>query len=430
MNTAGHSEATAPRGLELTPFRGLRYDPERVGSLAAVTSPPYDVVVRPDGVVHLQSADPHNIVRLILPQATTPAARNEQAADTLRRWLAEGVLAADPEPCLYVYEQRADDGMLQRGVIGTLRLSDPSEGVVLPHEDVMPHVIADRAALMRATSANLEPLLLTYRGDGSASDTTGVVERTAEQEPLLSTTTEDGYSHRLWSITDPADLTAIQSDLARHQALIADGHHRWATYRRLRAEHPSPSPWDHGLVLLVDTARYPLRVRAIHRLLHGLPVAEALAPLEGLFRIQRLDVPLAEALDALADAACAGNAFLLAGDGAFHLLDRPAPDLLARTIPTDRPAAWRTLDATVLHATLLDHVWHVPENDPTRIAYIHDTAATVRKAERDGGTAVLMHPVREEVVRDLARQGVTMPRKSTSFGPKPASGLVLRALEL
>jgi uncharacterized protein (DUF1015 family) len=430
MNTAGHSEATARRGLELTPFRGLRYDPDRVGSLAAVTSPPYDVVVRPDGVVHLQSADPHNIVRLILPQATTPAARNEQAADTLRDWLAEGVLTADPEPGLYVYEQSADDGMLQRGIIGTLRLSDPSEGVVLPHEDVMPHVIADRAALMRATHANLEPLLLTYRGNGSAADTTAVVERTAGQEPLLATTTEDGYSHRLWSITDPTDVAAIQSDLADHQALIADGHHRWATYRRLRTEHPSPSPWDYGLVLLVDTARYPLRVRAIHRLLHGLPVADALAPLEGLFRIRRLDVPLAEALDTLADAACAGNAFLLAGDGSFHLLHHPDPALLARTIPADRPEAWRTLDATVLHAALLDHVWHVPEDDPTRIAYIHDTAATVRKAERDGGTAVLMHPVREEVVRDLARQGVTMPRKSTSFGPKPASGLVLRALEL
>jgi uncharacterized protein (DUF1015 family) len=430
MNTAGHSEATARRGLELTPFRGLRYDPDRVGSLAAVTSPPYDVVVRPDGVVHLQSADPHNIVRLILPQATTPTARNEQAADTLRDWLAEGVLTADPEPGLYVYEQSADDGMLQRGIIGTLRLSDPSEGVVLPHEDVMPHVIADRAALMRATHANLEPLLLTYRGNGSAADTTAVVERTAEQEPLLATTTEDGYSHRLWSITDPTDVAAIQSDLANHQALIADGHHRWATYRRLRTEHPSPSPWDYGLVLLVDTARYPLRVRAIHRLLHGLPVADALAPLEGLFRIRHLDVPLAEALDTLADAACAGNAFLLAGDGSFHLLDHPDPALLARTIPADRPEAWRTLDATVLHSALLDHVWHVPEDDPTRIAYIHDTAATVRKAERDGGTAVLMHPVREEVVRDLARQGVTMPRKSTSFGPKPASGLVLRALEL
>ncbi|WP_327182260.1 DUF1015 domain-containing protein [Streptomyces sp. NBC_01334] len=427
MNSAGHSEATAPRGLELTPFRGLRYDPDRVGSLAAVTSPPYDVVVRPDGLHHLQDADPYNIVRLILPQATSPAARNEQAADTLRGWRAEGVLTADPEPALYVYEQRHADGMLQRGLIGTLRVSEPSEGIVLPHEDVMPHIVADRAALMRATHANLEPLLLTYRGNGTAAE---IVDRAAERPPLLSTTTEDGYSHRLWAITDPAETARVLADLAHHQALIADGHHRWATYLRLRAEHPSPSPWDHGLVLLVDTARFPLRVRAIHRLLHGFPVADALAALDGRFRVQRLDVPLAEALDALADAVCAGNGFLLAGDGAFHLVDRPDPALLDRTIPADFPEAWRTLDATVLHATLLDHVWHIPEDDPARIAYIHDTAATVRKAERDGGTAVLLHPVREEVVRDLARQGVTMPRKSTSFGPKPASGLVLRALDL
>jgi uncharacterized protein (DUF1015 family) len=430
MNTAGHSEATERRGLELTPFRGLRYDPDRVGSLAAVTSPPYDVVVRPDGVHHLQSADPHNIVRLILPQAATPSARNDQAAKTLRRWLSEGVLTTDAHPGLYVYEQRDGNGMLQRGVIGALRISDPAEQVVLPHEDVMPHVVADRAALMRATSANLEPLLLTYRGDDSTTATADLIERTAEQPPLLATTTEDGFSHRLWAVTAPADLTTIQSDLASQQALIADGHHRWATYRRLRTEHPSPSPWDHGLVLLVDTARYPLRVRAIHRLLHDLPVGDAVAALDGHFRVRRLEVPLPEALETLADAACAGNAFLLAGDGAFHLVDHPDPDLLARTIPADRPTAWRTLDATVLHATLLDHVWRIPEDSPAHITYIHDTAATVAKAERDGGTAVLMHPVREEVVRDLARQGVTMPRKSTSFGPKPASGLVLRALDL
>ncbi|MFE9497770.1 DUF1015 domain-containing protein [Streptomyces collinus] len=427
MNTAGHSEATARRGLELNPFRGLRYDPDRVGSLAAVTSPPYDVVVRPDGLHHLQSADPHNIVRLILPQAATPEARNEQAADTLRRWLDEGVLTTDPDPALYVYEQRAGDGMLQRGIIGALRVSEPAEGVVLPHEDVMPPVVADRAALMRATRANLEPLLLTYRGNGAAAE---VVEETAKRPPLLATTTEDGFRHRLWAVTDPADVGRVQSDLAHHQALIADGHHRWATYRRLRAEQPSPSAWDHGLVLLVDTARYPLRVRAIHRLLHRLPVADALAAVNGLFRVRRIDKPLPDALAALADAACAGNAFLFAGDGTFHLVDRPDPDLLARTVPADRPAAWRSLDATVLHATLLDHVWHIPEDSPAHIAYIHDTAATVEKAERDGGTAVLLHPVHEEVVRDLARQGVTMPRKSTSFGPKPASGLVLRALEL
>lgn len=431
MNTSGHA-ATDVRddtaGLRLVPFRGLRYVPERVGSLAAVTSPPYDVVVRPDGLLHLESADPHNIVRLILPQAITAGTRHRKAAVTLDRWLADGVLAPDPVPALYVYEQRGD-GILQRGIIGALELSAPEAGVVLPHEDVMPHVVEDRAALMRTTAANLEPLLLTYVGEEDGGGADAVIERATEREPLLSTTTEDGFCHRLWAVTDPAEQAAVAADLGRHQALIADGHHRWATYLRLREEHVAPGPWNYGLVLLVDTARHPLRVRAIHRLLNRLPVADALAAVEGSFRVRRLGGSLPEALEALASAAADGNAFLLAGDGAFHLLDRPDPALLDRTIRADRPEAWRTLDATVLHSTLLEHVWHVPDA-PEDIAYIHDTEAAVDQAERRGGTAVLMHPVREEVVRDLARQGVTMPRKSTSFGPKPATGLVLRSLAL
>ncbi|WP_406426206.1 DUF1015 family protein [Streptomyces sp. NBC_01589] len=421
MNTAG-------QGLRLIPFRGLRYVPERVGSLAAVTSPPYDVVVRPDGLHHLESADPYNIVRLILPQADTAAARNEQAAETLNRWLDEGILAPEPEPALYVYEQR-NGATLQRGIVGALALSAPADGIVLPHEDVMAHVVEDRADLMRTTAAHLEPLLLTYRSEGHSTGATAVIERTIHRPPLLTTTTEDGYCHRLWAVTDPADRSEIEIDLARHQALIADGHHRWATYLRLQREHTVPGPWDFGLVLLVDTARYPLRVRAIHRLLHRLPVADALAALNDAFRIRDIEGPLPVALDALAEAAAEGNAFLLAGDGRFHLVDRPDKALLARTVPADRPLAWRTLDATVLHATLLDHLWQIPDT-PEHIAYIHDTEAAVDQAERHNATAVLMHPVREEVVRDLARQGVTMPRKSTSFGPKPASGLVLRSLTL
>ncbi|MBZ4323500.1 DUF1015 family protein [Streptomyces huiliensis] len=421
----------AAHGLRLAPFRGLRYVPERVGSLAAVTSPPYDVVVRPDGLRHLETADPHNIVRLILPQAATAADRHRRAADTLRRWQEERILAPDPEPALYVYEQRGD-GILQRGLIGALRLTPREEKVVLPHEDVMPHIVEDRAALMRDTGANLEPLLFAYRGDGTTTGAAAVIERVTDTAPLLSTTTDDGFAHRLWSVTDPEDLARIGGDLSHRQALIADGHHRWATYQRLHAEQPAPGPWDYGLVLLVDTARYPLRVRAIHRLLHRLPLADALAAVSDTFRVRTLDAPLPTALEALAEASAAdehGNAFLLAGDGRFHLLDRPDPALLARTVPADRPRAWRELDATVLHSVLLEHVWRVSD-DPEHIGYIHDTAAAVAQAERHGGTAVLMHPVREEVVHELAAQGVTMPRKSTSFGPKPATGLVLRSLTL
>lgn len=420
--------ARSADALRLTPFRGVRYSPDRVSGLAAVTSPPYDVVVRPDGIHYLETADPHNVVRLILPQNADPAERHQLAARTLRRWQDQGILVPDPEPALYVYEQRHDD-LLQRGVIGALALDGP----VLPHEGVMSDTVADRAGLMRTARANLEPLLLSYHGDahgdGAAS---AAVERTAARPPLLTTTTEDGVRHRLWAVTDPQEIRTITEDLARHTALIADGHHRWATYQLLQREqqpHTPPSPWDYGLVLLVDTVRYPLRVRAIHRVLYRLPVGEALARTGGGFQVTEVCGPLGEAVAALGKACATGNAFLLAGDGTYHLLTHPDPALLDASVPADKPAAWRRLDASVLHHVLIDRLWNVPDS-PDHIGYLHDAGAAEHQARRRGGTAVLMHPVDETAVRALAEHGVTMPRKSTSFGPKPATGLVLRDLTL
>jgi uncharacterized protein (DUF1015 family) len=458
-------------GLRLKPFRGLRYAPGKVGSLAAVTSPPYDVVVRPDELRDLETSDPYNIVRLILPQAADAAERQAKAAATLRTWRAEGVLEQDARPALYVYEQRRGR-LLQRGIIGALRLSPPEDGVVLPHEDVMDDVVEDRAALMRATGANLEPLLLSYRGDGTATGAAAVVERAVSRTPLLSTTTEDGFCHKLWPVTDPAELAEVDVDLGRQQALIADGHHRWATYLRLRAEHGEAgahqnvhesvhgnvparedvhgnapdSPWDYGLVLLVDTVRHPLLVQAIHRVLPRLPLQQALdaVELETGFDVRALETrSLTQALQTLDEAP--GNAFLLTdGTGDFRLLQAALPS--GTSDQSDgtggsrtgrpgtggsyaaQPAAWRRLDAAVLHSVLLDEVWRVPDR-PEDIAYIHDATAAAGKAAQTGGTAVLMRPVSEETVRELAEQGVMMPRKSTSFGPKPATGLVLRTLE-
>ncbi|WP_083976196.1 DUF1015 family protein [Kitasatospora azatica] len=432
----------ATAGLSLSPFRGLRYVPERVGTLAAVTSPPYDVV-DPHRRLSLETADPHNVVRLILPRPEPDDTgerpdrdtRYRHAARLLEDWLSEGVLAPDPKPALYVYEQRTAEGspsgeLLQRGLIGALAVSGREGGVVLPHEDVMPRPVADRVGLMRTTRANLEPLLLTYRGKGGAA---AVIERTVQREPLLTTTTSDGTRHRLWAVTDPAELAQVTRDLATCRALIADGHHRWEMYLRLQREHRHLpfSPWDRGMVLLVDTARYPLRVRAIHRVLYRLPLDRALAAAGEHWQVKEVPGPLDAALQALAEAkAHGGNAFVLTGgDGTFWLIGEPEESVLDATVRTDRPDEWRHLDATVLHSTLLDHTWHVPDS-PDEIGYLHAAAAAEREAARSGGTAVLLHPVDEGVVRRLAEQGVTMPRKSTSFGPKPATGLVLRSLEL
>jgi hypothetical protein len=97
-------------------------------------------------------------------------------------------------------------------------------------------------------------------------------------------------------------------------------------------------------------------------------------------------------------------------------------------VPTDRPEAWRRLDATVLHHALAGGVWSIPDT-ADHIRYDHDPRSAVSEAYRHSGIAVLLRPVPEATVHELAAAGYKMPRKSTSFSPKPATGLVLRLLD-
>ena len=98
----------------------------------------------------------------------------DDAARLLRDWQDEGILVPDPEPALYVYEQSLPAGpVLQRGLIGALRLAPLGAGPVLPHEDVIPGPVAGRRQLMEATGANLEPIFLLYDGPGEPADPGG-----------------------------------------------------------------------------------------------------------------------------------------------------------------------------------------------------------------------------------------------------------------
>ena len=422
----------APPGLVVRPFRGVRYDPARVGDLAAVTSPPYDVI-DPDSAVHLEDLDPHNIVRLILPRDGAPGSpsRYAQARAALDEWTVDGVLRRDEDLTLYVYEQSAP-GLSQRGLLAAVGLQDPAAGVILPHEDVMPGPVADRLELMRATSANLEPILLVYDGGG---DTARVIDEVVDMgsagAPVVATRTEDGLSQRVWAVTDPAVHDRVSRDLAPRQALIADGHHRYATYRRLQAEHGAaddgPGDWDLGLAMLVDSRSSPPRVQAIHRVVGGLSLEDAVGAAVPVFRSRPAGGDLVEALGTLA-AATGAHPFVVTDGAEFVLIEDPQSDALSQALPGEHSDQWRSLDASVLHALLLARLWEVPDDDP-RTSYLHDADAAVRSALRSRGVAVLMRPVTVEVVREMAARGERMPRKSTSFGPKPRTGLVLRLLE-
>lgn len=404
-------------GLELAPFRGIRYAPDRVSDIANVTSPPYDVIGS-GRLGDLLSADPHNIVRLILPGRAPDA--SQQAAQRLRGWLADGTLIRDDEPALYVYEQ-SGRSWRQRGLIALVRLGSG----VLPHEDVIPGPVAGRRELMAATMANLEPIFLVYDG---TFDVCGQVRG----EPLICATTADGVAHRLWRVTGPV-VTSITGQFAGRRALIADGHHRYAAYLELRdrMRHAGlgDGPWDYGLAFLVDSAVYPPRLGAIHRMLPGLKPARAAALAASAFTVREMHGELASALGVLGDLAPNGAAFLIAGHpGSFQLLTDPDPAKVGAAMPDGALPAWRALDAAVLQELLFARVWGISDNEDDVLIF-HDPGDAVSAAAAAGGTAVLTNPVPFGSVREIAAAGGRVPRKSTSFGPKPRSGLVFRMFD-
>jgi uncharacterized protein (DUF1015 family) len=424
-------------GLALAPFRGLRYAQDRVSGLAEVTSPPYDVIAQ-DAAAQLRAADPHNVVRLILPRHDlgNPGNAYTEAALLLRDWQEQGILLPDPRPALYVYEQALREGeVIQRGLIGALRLVPLGSGPVLPHEDVMPGPVAGRRQLMEATGANLEPIFLLYDGDGDGADgaASRLVAQVAESRPpLVIVDTDDGIEHRLWALEDPADHVVVAADLASHQALIADGHHRYAAYLQLqarkRAGSQGPGPWDAGLALLVDAQAFPPRIGAIHRVIAGLRAPDAAERAKAAFTVRPLPADVADDAAAMLDLLreAGGVAFVVAGSGEAYLLTEPDPVQAEAAMP-DHSARWRGLPAAVMQELLLGRLWGI-RDDENSVQVYHDAGRALRAAGRPpGGTAVICQPLTAADVHAVAAHGERVPRKSTSFAPKPRTGLVLRS---
>jgi uncharacterized protein (DUF1015 family) len=408
-------------GLVLTPFRALR--PAANGpELAGLLCPPYDVI-GPDERAALLAADPDNAVAVVLPEEINGRDRYESAAALLDGWVSDGKYGVDASEYLYVYEMQTADGSVTRGLLGAVELRDPADGVILPHENTMAGPVSDRLALMSATEANLEPIYLVYDGGGAASE---AVASVAERAPMAQTRTSDGITHTLWGLDDPGVLAACAQDLSGRRALIADGHHRYATYRQLQTQlrdERGPGPWDYGLTLLVDSSSYGPQVHAIHRVIVGLTPEDARVQAEAWGLVVSHVTDGEVALDDAADSE--GFAAVLTDGTHAYLVSDPDGALRRASAQPGEPEALAGLDVTMLHRGLVEQVWK-RQDTVESVAYAHSVGEAVDAARQTNGTAVLLRPTPVAAVAAVAAAGARMPRKSTLFTPKPASGLVMR----
>jgi len=386
-----------------------------------VLAPPYDVIP-PAYRDELYARDPHNIVRVVLNR-TPGEAGYAEAGESYRRWLAEGVLAPDPEPSLYLLEQsfEAPGGMLRRyGVLARFRAEDADKRVILPHEHTRAAAKEDRFKVLLATRANFSPIFLMVPDPERRFAT--LAQEAMAAAPLAVYTDDGSVSHRLWRVAEPSAIERVQQLLGSQKAYIADGHHRHATALRYRDAHGPDGAFTLGYFTPMSTPG--LRVEPYHRILaEGPSLDEAQARLGARFRQARV-AGVAQAAAAVA-ASAARHAFALAEPGRDALVVESGPEAEA-LVDAAAPASLRALDTFFLHHAVLGPLLGVPDS---AVSYVH-SLAEAEAAVKDGACrlAVLMRATPVEQIVAVAEAGESMPAKSTFFHPKLPSGLVIHPL--
>jgi uncharacterized protein (DUF1015 family) len=395
------------------PFRGIRYDVERLDP-AAVTAPPYDVI-GPAEREALVATAAENVVRIDLPvpDPEQPTADPYQlASEQFRRWREDGVLVEDTSASFTVYRMEApdEDGVVRRttGVIGALELSRPGEGGILPHEFTTPKAKSDRLDLLRATDANLSPVWALSPADG-------LTDLLALDDAPLARFEADGVVHTVWRVTDPERIDAIVEAIGGEPVVIADGHHRYETSLAYRDERRAASADGTGggaesvLCFVVELVDEELTVGPIHRLLSGLPEGvDLVAALGPFFEVEPFDVDADRVVRRLQDL---GGLGLVTPEGAWLL--RPRPDAMGEARDLDSSRLDIALAALPTPSVVYQH------------GVDHVRAAVASGAAQAG---VLLRPATVAQIVDIAHGGERMPPKTTFFAPKPRTGVVFRDL--
>ena len=437
---------------DVRPFRGLRFGLPKAGSLDDLVAPPYDVV-SPAMQKDLYGRSPYNVIRLELgtesAEDSDSDSRYTRAATLLDEWVAEGILVQDGEPTIYLINHEFEyqgQRVHRRELTVALRLEDWASGVVRPHENTASGPKADRLALMHATKANLSPLLLM------SDDRTGRLGKildTIEAAALTAqASTPEKGSFSVWASQDDEVISAISEVLKGLPLYMADGHHRYETAleycREVGAQRGTASEDPAAFVLasIVDVSDDGLLSLPYHRVVSGTTVegrTKMLAGARQALGVESIALGGRSATEIAAvfeerQQSSEAPLFGVVGleDDMLTLLAIQDSSTVQGVMPEGRSGTWCSLTPTVFGEFLLNELVGLsqPEAEAAgKLGYTGDAAEAVEQVQNGSADlAFLLSEVSFADLKGVADADERLPRKSTYFYPKLATGLVMKSL--
>ena len=396
----------------ISPFKGTRYNPDRVKDFSKVVASPYDVIP-PEEQDELYKMSEYNIVRMLLgkdsPNDNESENKYTRAKKYLKAWQENGVLKKDPEPSIYINLQEFKlDGKIKRriGFIALLKLEefDTETSSIYPHENTLAAPKEDRAKLIHSIEANLGPIFAIFEDrDRSIA---ALIKNEMKLKPIIDIFDNHGVRNKFWRITDKKILDRLCGYMKDKKLFIADGHHRYEVGLAFSKFKKDPK-YGYILTYFTDLIGDGLVVLPYHRIVGGLDKA-ALIRLETNLKKNFILKPL-KSKNAL-------KAFLAKADPREARFVIYTAKKFAGLIFKDK----KDLDVTIAKNLIIDPLGKI------FIDFTKDLDYAIKEVNKGKFSfAILVNPVKITEIRDVAFRGSRMPQKSTYFYPKALTGLVI-----
>ena len=411
----------------IKPFKGIRPPKQFVEE---VESRPYDVL---DSEEARQEAGDNekSLYHIIKPEIDFPVGTSEyaprvyeKAAENFQKFQNKGWLVQDDKEQYYIYSQTMN-GKTQYGLVVGAYVEDYLNGTIKKHELTRRDKEEDRMKHVRVNNANIEPVFFAYPDNDVLNDLIMRYAATAPEYDFIAPV--DGFGHKLWVVSNDADIATITEEFRKMPSLyIADGHHRSAAAALVGAEKAKQNPNHRGdeeynYFMAVCFQASQLTILDYNRVvkdLNGLSSEEFLARLSENFEVTDMGADTYKPAQL--------HEFSLYLDGHWYSL-KAKPGTFNDSDPIG------VLDVDISSRLILDDILGIKDlRSSQRIDFVGGLRGLGELKRRvDSGemrAALALYPVSMQQIMDIADSGKIMPPKATWFEPKLRSGLIIHKL--
>ncbi|MCX8083086.1 MAG: DUF1015 domain-containing protein [bacterium] len=396
--------------VEIKPFRGYRYNIEKVKDISRVIAPPWDII---DNQMeeHLLKSSPFNIINLISKNYNP-----DNVKKIFDRWREESILKEDIDECLYFMKHRFKwDGKeyTRKGIFTLLHLEDFTTGNVIPHEKIFEKHSINRYQLIKICRTNFSPVFMLYQDRDSA------IEHIIDRSTIISKGYISDREEFEFGIIKN-EINHIKNIITPGKLIIADGHHRYNAALKYYKENPSEEN-SFVLVFLVNINSPDVLILPTHRYFSsGISFNNRFDVFQRYFHIKEVS-DLKTMTDSMA--LRKDNTFGIYESGRFYIITLKDINEVKKYLSGKLSDRYIKLDTVILHQFILPHIF---ESQPDEVIY-HQLPEYLLEEykKRENGVIFFLNAVKKQHFLDICFNGELMPQKTTYFYPKVPSGLVI-----